>query len=74
MNRIKYINISPENNKVIEKYMDYRLNTMKRSPRTVRLDKHALRKLAHFLNEKPFEVTTKKDLHVFPMFFPSLLS
>ena len=45
--------------------MDYRLNTMKRSSRTVKLDKHTLRKLAHFLNEKSFQETTKKDLQDF---------
>ena len=45
--------------------MDYRLNTMKRRPKTVKLDKHTLRKLAHFLNEKPFKETTKKDLQDF---------
>jgi len=45
--------------------MDYRLNTMKRSTRTVKLDKHALRKLAHFLNEKPFKNITKEDIQDF---------
>lgn len=60
-----FTNISKENERTIDRYTDFRMNVKKLSSHTAKLDKQILRKLAHLLDEKPFQDATVEDLQNF---------